>query len=232
VGAAWLAWHESPERSRVAPLASLYLGPQFSNEQIKQVLDNCKATYRWCNSEDQKIDEALGLLQAGRIVAWFQGAAEFGPRALGNRSLLASPWAPYVVDNLNDFVKHREPYRPFALSIPEEDCRKYFECTTNGRFMTTMATPTPKMRKLLEPVSSGFIVQDRVRLHIVAREDNALIWKLLRRSGEKGPAPILVNASFNLFGEPLVITPRDAVRSYFCSGVDTLMAGNFLLSKR
>ncbi len=169
VGAAWLAWHESPERSRVAPLASLYLGPQFSNEQIKQVLDNCKATYRWCNSEDQKVDEALSLLQAGRIVAWFQGAAEFGPRALGNRSLLASPWAPYVVDNLNDFVKHREPYRPFALSIPEEDCQEYFECTTNGRFMTTMATPTPKMRKLLEPVATGFIVQDRVRLHIVAR---------------------------------------------------------------
>jgi carbamoyltransferase len=232
LGAAWLAWHESPERSRVAPLVSLYLGPQFSNEQIKQVLDNCKATYRWCNSEDQKVDEVLGLLQAGRIVAWFQGAAEFGPRALGNRSLLASPWAPYVIDNLNDFVKHREPYRPFALSIPEEDCREFFECTTNGRFMTTMATPTPKMRKLLEPVSSGFIVQDRVRLHIVAREDNALIWKLLRRSAEKGPAPILVNASFNLFGEPLVITPRDAVRSYFCSGVDALMAGNFLLSKR
>jgi carbamoyltransferase len=232
VGAAWLAWHESPDRSRVAPLASLYLGPQFSNEQIKQVLDNCKATYRWCNSEDQKVEEVLNLLQAGRIVAWFQGAAEFGPRALGNRSLLASPWAPYVVDNLNDFVKHREPYRPFALSIPEEDCREYFECTTNGRFMTTMATATPKMRKLLEPVSSGFIVQDRVRLHIVAREDNSLIWKLLRRSGEKGPAPILVNASFNLFGEPLVITPRDAVRSYFCSGVDALMAGNFLLSKR
>jgi carbamoyltransferase len=232
LGAAWLAWHESSERSRVAPLASLYLGPQFSNEQIKQVLDNCKATYRWCNSEDQKVDEALSLLQAGRIVAWFQGAAEFGPRALGNRSLLASPWAPYVVDNLNDFVKHREPYRPFALSIPEEDCQEYFECTANGRFMTTMATPTPKVRKLLEPISSGFIVQDRVRLHIVARGDNPLIWKLLRRSGEKGPAPILVNASFNLFGEPLVITPRDAVRSYFCSGVDALMAGNFLLSKR
>jgi carbamoyltransferase len=129
-------------------------------------------------------------------------------------------------------VKHREPYRPFALSIPEEDCREYFECTPNGRFMTTMATPTQKMRELLEPVSSGFIVQDRVRLHIVAREDNALIWKLLRRSGEIGPAPILVNASFNLFGEPLVITPRDAVRSYFCSGVDALIAGNFLLSKR
>jgi carbamoyltransferase len=232
LGAAWLAWHESPARSRVAPLASLYLGPSYSNEQIKQVLDNCKATYHWCDSEDQKVDEALSLLRAGRIVAWFQGAAEFGPRALGNRSLLASPWAPYVTDNLNDFVKHREPYRPFALSIPEDDCPEYFDCTNNGRFMTTMGTPTSKTRKLLEPVSSGFITQDRVRLHIVAKEDNPLLWKLLKRSGEKGPAPLLVNASFNLFGEPLVITPRDAVRSYFCSGVDALMAGNFLLSKR
>jgi carbamoyltransferase len=232
LGAAWLAWHESPARSRVAPLASLYLGPSYSNEQIKQVLDNCKATYRWCNSEDQKVDEALNLLQAGRIVAWFQGAAEFGPRALGNRSLLASPWAPYVADNLNDFVKHREPYRPFALSIPEDICPEYFECTTNGRFMTTMAVPKLKMRKMLEPVASGFVVQNRVRLHVVAREDNPLLWMLLKRSGLKGPAPVLVNASFNLFGEPLVITPRDAVRSYFCSGVDALMAGNFLLTKR
>jgi carbamoyltransferase len=178
------------------------------------------------------VEEALNLLQAGRIVAWFQAAAEFGPRALGNRSLLASPWAPYVTDNLNDFVKHREPYRPFALSIPEDECPEYFECTTNGRFMTTMAIPTPKMRKLLEPISSGFVVQNRVRLHVVAREENPLLWTLLKRSGQKGPAPVLVNASFNLFGEPLVITPRDAVRSYFCSGVDALMAGNFLLTKR
>jgi carbamoyltransferase len=98
--------------------------------------------------------------------------------------------------------------------------------------MTTMAAPTPKMRKLLEPIASGFVVQNRVRLHAVARKENSLLWMLLKRSGQKGPAPILVNASFNLFGEPLVITPRDAVRSYFCSGVDALMAGNFLLSKR
>jgi carbamoyltransferase len=232
LGAAWLAWHQSPDRTRVAPLASLYLGPSYSNEQIKQVLDNCKATYHWCDSEDQKIDQVLRLLRAGKIVAWFQGPAEFGPRALGNRSLLASPWAPYVTENLNDFVKHREPYRPFALSITEEDCREYFECTMNGRFMTTMAAPTAKMRKLLEGIQSGFVAEDSVRLHVVAREDNPLFWKLLKRSGEKGPAPILVNASFNLFGEPLVVTPRGAVRSYFCSGVDALMAGSFLLAKR
>jgi len=232
LGAAWLAWHASPARERVAPLGSLYLGPSYSNEQTKHVLDNCKATYGWCNSEDQKIDEVLSLIQAGRIVAWFQGSAEFGPRALGNRSLLASPWAPYVTDNLNDFVKHREPYRPFALSIPADDAAAYFDYTANTRFMTTMAAPTAKMRKLLEPVISGFVACDSVRLHTVAREDNPLFWKLLKRVGEKSPAPVLVNASFNLFGEPLVITPRDAVRSYFCSGVDALMAGNFLLKKR
>jgi carbamoyltransferase len=232
LGAAWLAWHQSPARSRVAPLTSLYLGPAYSNEQIKQVLDNCKATYRWCNSDDQIVEEVLRLVEAGKIVAWFQGAAEFGPRALGNRSLLASPWAPYVTDNLNDFVKHREPYRPFALSIPEENCRDYFECTPNARFMTTMAVPAGKMRKLLETAPSGFVARDSVRLHIVKREDNPLFWKLLKRAGEKGSAPILVNASFNLFGEPLVVTPRDAVRSYFCSGVDALMAGSFLLAKR
>ena len=232
LGAAWLAWHQLPEHGRVAPLASLYLGPSYSNEQTKQVLDNCKATYSWCNSEDQKVDEVARLVEAGRIVAWFQGRAEFGPRALGNRSLLASPWAPYVTDNLNDFVKHREPYRPFALSVPADDSAEYFECTANTRFMTTMATPTAKMRKLLESIRSGFVVHDSVRLHAVAREDNPLFWKLLKRIGEKGPAPVLVNASFNLFGEPLVITPRDAVRSYFCSGVDALMAENFLLKKR
>jgi carbamoyltransferase len=232
LGAAWLAWHEAPDRKRVTPLASLYLGPSYSNEQIKQVLDNCKATYHWVDSEDQKIDQVLRLLHAGKIVAWFQGAAEFGPRALGNRSLLASPFAPYVTENLNDFVKHREPYRPFALSIPAEDCAEYFECTPNARFMTTMAAPTPKMRKILEPISNGFVARGSVRLHSVSREDNPLFWKLLKRSGEKGPAPILVNASFNLFGEPLVVTPRDAVRSYFCSGVDAVMAGSFLLTKR
>ncbi len=232
LGAAWLEWHQSQAQTRVAPLTNLYLGPSYSNEQIKQVLDNCKATYHWCDSEDQKIDAILRLVEAGKIVAWFQGAAEFGPRALGNRSLLASPWAPYVTENLNDFVKHREPYRPFALSIPAEDCAEYFECSTNGRFMTTMAVPTSKMRKLLEPIPAGFVARDSVRLHVVSRDDNPLFWKLLKRFGEKGPAPILVNASFNLFGEPLVVTPRDAVRSYFCSGADALAAGSFLLTKR
>jgi len=233
LGAAWLTWHQTLGRPRIGPMSNPYLGPAYSNEEIKQVLDNCKATYRWCDSEDRKIDEAIRLLQAGKIVAWYQGAAELGPRALGNRSLLASPWAAYVQENLNDYVKHRESYRPFALAVPKEDCDAYFECSDNGRFMTTMATAKSKARELFDPSVSGFISKEGlVRLQVVTSEDNPLFWKLLKRTGEKAPAPILVNTSFNLFGEPLVITPRDAVRSFYCSGTDALLAGNFVLTKR
>ena len=233
LGAAWLAWHQTQGRPRLEPLSSLYCGPSYSNEDIKQVLDNCKASYRWCDSEDRTIEEALRLLYAGKTLAWFQGAAEFGPRALGHRSLLASPWAPYVKENLNDYVKHRESFRPFALAIPSEDCPEYFECSANGRFMTTMARAKEKAAQLLGSPQQGFLSKDNlVRLHIVTFDSNPLLWKLLKRSGEKSPAAMLVNTSFNLFGEPLVVTPRDAVRSYFCSGTDALIAGSFLLAKR
>ena len=232
LGAAWLAWHQILNRPRVEPLSSVFWGPAYSNEAIKQVLDNSKLPYRWCNTDDQQIEETLRLLQAGKIVAWFQGATEFGRRALGHRSLLASPWAPYVRENLNDYVKHREAFRPFALSIPEDACADYFDCSMNGRFMATMARANEKGRKLLEALPEGFLLKDNlVRLHVVTADANPLFHKLLMRSGEKGPAPILVNTSFNLFGEPLVVTPRDAVRSYFCSGADALLIGNFLLTK-
>jgi carbamoyltransferase len=233
VGAAWLTWHAKDGRAKVAPMKSLYWGPAFSNAEIKQVLDNCKAPYRWFDSEDRQIEEAVQLLNAGKIVAWFQGAAEFGPRALGHRSLFASPWAEYVQENLNDFVKHRESFRPFALAIPEEDCAEYFECSANARFMTTMGRAKENTRKLFASPSSSFVSKDGLaRVQTVSQESNPLLWKLLKRLGEKGPAPMLVNTSFNLFGEPLVITPRDALRSYYCSGVDALVAGSFLLTKR
>jgi carbamoyltransferase len=232
LGAAWLSWHQSLRQPRVDPMPAPYWGPAYSNQDIKTVLDNCKASYRWCDSDDRKIEEALRLLEAGKIVAWFQGGAEFGPRALGNRSLLASPWAPYVKENLNDYVKHRESFRPFALSMPAEDAAEYFGCTANTRFMTTMAIAKEKGMKLLESLPPGFLLPGKlVRLHTVPAAENPLFWKLLKRSGERGLAPMLVNTSFNLFGEPLVVRPREAVRSYFCSGADALVAGSFLLSK-
>jgi carbamoyltransferase len=232
LGAAYLARHREHGRPRIGFAGAPYWGPEFSNDAIKSVLDNCKASYKWCDSEEAKISEAVRMLHAGKIVAWYQGAAEFGPRALGNRSLLASPWSPYVKENLNDYVKHRESFRPFALAMPDEDCAEYFDYTPNARYLTTMARAKETGRKLLAGLPPGFLLKDNlVRLHAVSPGDNPLFWKLLKRSGENAPAPMLVNTSFNLFGEPLVVKPRDAVRSYFCSGADALVAGNFLLKK-
>jgi carbamoyltransferase len=233
LGAAWLVWRDLLGRPPQGPVAGPFWGPAYSNAQIKFVLDNCKATYRWLDSDDLKLAETVRLLQAGKIVALFQREAEFGPRALGDRSLLASPWAPYVKENLNDFVKHRESFRPFALAIPEEDCADFFHASPNARFLTTMAKANEKGRSLLRSLPEGFLLRDNlVRLQVVRESDNPFFWKLLKRSGENAPAPMLVNTSFNLFGEPLVVTPRDAIRSYSCSGTDALVAGNFLLVKR
>ncbi len=228
LGATWLVWHEHLKKPRLDPPAHLYWGPAYSNQQIKQVLENCKARYRWHEGEEQKIEQALRPIEAGKIVAWFQGAAEFGPRALGNRSLLASPWAPYVKENLNEYIKHREAFRPFAISVPAEDGPRYFECASSGRFMATLGRVRPEALPLVE----GFLLPDRcVRLHVVEREVNPALWRLLKRFGERVSAPMLVNTSFNLFGEPLVMTPRDAVRSFYCSGIDAMVIGNFSLEK-
>jgi carbamoyltransferase len=228
LGAAYLALRKIERAPHTPALSQMYFGPDFINEEIKAVLDNCKASYRWLSSEEEIIRNTIKLLLSGKIIGWFQGRAEFGPRALGNRSLLASPWASYVKENLNDYVKHREPFRPFALSIPTEDAARYFEPSRSAEFMASMSKLRAEGAALLSPFA---VCGNFVRLHLVKREVNPLYWSLLKSFGTQAPAPLLLNASFNLFGEPLVISPRDAVRSYFCSGTDALMIGSFMLSK-
>jgi carbamoyltransferase len=228
VGAASLYHHQHAKQLRKAPSAGVYWGPSFSRSEIKDTLDNSKARYSLQITEDRKVDIAVNLLHAGKIVAWYQGAAEFGPRALGNRSVLASPWAEYVKENLNDYIKHREWFRPFALAVPEEDCERWFAASHSCRNMNSLATALSESSVIPE----GFMLPGRrVRLHVVSRAANPSFWRLLKRFGETAPAPILVNTSFNLFGEPLVVQPRDAMRSYFCSGIDALIIDNFVLSK-
>jgi carbamoyltransferase len=225
--AAWI-WHQQMGKPRTPEVRSVYWGPSFTRPEIKEVLDNVKARYSLHLTSEKTLDSAVQLLRAGKIVGWFHGATEFGPRALGHRSILASPWAPYVSENLNDYVKHREAFRPFAVSIREEDCARYFEGSPLCRFMSSLAVVRPDADVLPRVLH---LPGGLVRLHIVEKTTNRLLWELLGRFGEQEPAPILVNTSFNLPGEPPVVRPRDAVRTFFCSGTDALFIDNFLLTK-
>jgi carbamoyltransferase len=227
LGAAYLSRKKIKGHSGRAPLASLALGMQASSQEMKAVLDNCKITYRYLSGEEQTVEEAVGLLLRDKIVAWCQGRTEFGHRALGNRSLLASPFSEYVVENVNQFIKHREGFHPFALSVPAERATNYFDASPNCRFMASLGTLTRSVAGLERFAFHG----NAVRVHTVEQHDNPLYWKLLHKFGEFAPAPILVNTSFNLFGEPLVTDPRGAVRSFYCAGVDALALGPFLLVK-
>jgi len=227
LGAAFLSRKKTTGRSGRTPLESLALGPEPTSNEIKSVLDNCKIVYRYANSEDELLAETSRQLEQGKIVGWCQGRTEFGHRALGNRSLLASPFNEYVLDNVNQFIKHREEFHPFALSVPAERAHEFFDCGSNCRFMASLGDLKNPIAGLERFTFNGA----DVRVHTVEKQANPLFWRLLNRFGESAPAPILVNTSFNLFGEPLVTDPRSAVRSFYCSGVDALAIGPFLVVK-
>jgi carbamoyltransferase len=228
IGAAAWMWHQEMGHPRQPESRSVYWGPSYSRHEVKDVLDNVKARYTLQTTGEKKLESAVRLLRAGKIVGWYYGATEFGPRALGHRSIFASPWTPYVAENLNDFVKHRESFRPFAVSVREEDCARYFTASPLCRFMNSLASVRPDIDVLPSPI---LLEGGLVRLHIVEKEADPTLWELLRRFGENQPASILVNTSFNLPGEPPVVRPKDAIRTFFCSGLDALFVDNFLLTK-
>jgi carbamoyltransferase len=213
---------------RRAKLNTLALGPAFTAAETKQVVENCKLRFRYLITTDEVIDAAVGQLNDSKIVAWMQGRMEFGSRALGNRSILASPLNPYSTENLNIFIKHREPFRKFAASVPAELAAEYFEVGPNARWLATVGRVRPAHRDRFEAAT---LAGDLVRVHTVDREANPLYWKLLHAAGKATGLPVLYNTSFNLFGEPLVCTPRDAVRSFYSSGIDAMVVGNFFLQK-
>ncbi len=228
LGAAFWAWNSVFGQAKRASLNDLCLGPSYDAEQIKQVLENCKLRFRYLVTTDELCDRAVGELNGEKIIAWMQGRMEFGPRALGNRSILASPLNPYSTENLNIYIKHREPFRKFAASVPAELAGEYFEAGPNARYIATVGRVRPERRKTFEAAVMG---EDAVRVHTVHQEDNPLFHKLLHAAGKATGLPVLYNTSFNLFGDPLVCTPRDAVRSFYSSGIDALFVGNFLVEK-
>src|SRR5579862_1233832 len=228
LGAVYHVWHQVRHHTRRAGAGSLLLGPAYGQDEIKEVLENCKLRFKYLRSTDDLVATAVRLLSEHKIVAWMQGRMEFGPRALGNRSILASPLDPYSTENLNVFIKHREPFRKFAASVPVEVAAEYFETGPNARYLATVGRVRPQHRKTFE---SAILGQDIVRVHTVSEADNPLYHRLLHEAGKATGLPVLYNTSFNLFSDPMVSTPRDAVRSFYSSGIDVLFAGNFLLEK-
>ncbi len=231
LGAVYHVWHQLKKRPRhpgIPHAGTLLLGPSYGVDEIKQVLENCKLRFAYLRSSDDVLAAAVKMLGEHKIVAWMQGRMEFGPRALGNRSILASPLDPYSTENLNVFIKHREPFRKFAASVPAELAAEYFDAGSNARTIATVGRVRETYKKTFAPAILG---EDRVRVHTVDEVENPLFHRLLLEAGKTTGLPVLYNTSFNLFGDPLVSTPRDAVRSFYSSGIDALFVGSFLLEK-
>ena len=138
LGAALYAWHNYYGHEERIPFQTLCLGASYSPQEIKQVLENCKLRFLFIPTEGELIDRAVQALNDFKVVAWMQGRTEFGPRALGNRSILASPQNPYSTENLNVYIKHRETFRKFAASVPAELADKYFEVGPNANYLATV----------------------------------------------------------------------------------------------
>ncbi len=228
LGGAFHMWYQRQGNRRQTGATSLLLGPSYGREEIKKVLENCKLRFQYQQSIDDVLAKAVGMLGERKIVAWMQGRMEFGPRALGNRSILASPLDPYSTENLNVFIKHREPFRKFAASVPAELAAEYFDVGPNARNLATVGRVKPEHRKTF---ASAILGDDIVRVHAVTEGDNPLYHRLLHEAGKATGLPVLYNTSFNLFGDPMVSTPRDAVRSFYSSGIDALFVGSFVVEK-
>ena len=228
LGGAFHMWYQRQGNRRQGGVTSLLLGPSYGREEIKKVLENCKLRFQYQQSIDDVLAKAVSMLGERKIVAWMQGRMEFGPRALGNRSILASPLDPYSTENLNVFIKHREPFRKFAASVPAELAAEYFDAGPNARNLATVGRVKPEHRKTF---ASAILGDDIVRVHAVTEADNPLYHRLLHEAGKATGLPVLYNTSFNLFGDPMVSTPRDAVRSFYSSGIDALFVGSFVVEK-
>jgi carbamoyltransferase len=229
IGAVYHVWHQLRRNPRHLEQSTMFLGPSASPEEIKQTLENCKLRFQHLRSQDQMLATAVRMLGEQKILAWMHGRMEFGPRALGNRSILASPLDPYSTENLNVYIKHRESFRKFAASVPAEVAATYFEVGPNARNLATVGRVRPEHRKTFSAALLGN--GDLIRAHVVHQADNPLYHRLLFEAGKATGLPVLYNTSFNLFGDPLVSTPRDAVRSFYSSGIDAMFVGNFLLEK-
>ena len=204
---------------------NVYVGPSFSNDDIKKFLETGKINYDELDHESL-IDSCAKMISQGNVVGWYQGKMEWGPRALGNRSILADPRRKEMKDVLNEKIKHRESFRPFAPSILEEHVSEYFDINISSPYML-MVAPVKKP----EVIPAVTHVDGTGRLQTVSKNTNLLYYKLINRFFEMTGVPVIINTSMNVKGEPIVNTPEQAYNMLMKTDMDALFMGNFLVKK-
>ncbi|MEM4367458.1 MAG: carbamoyltransferase [Candidatus Aenigmatarchaeota archaeon] len=223
LGAAlWLAHNEG---FKFKKMEHIYYGPEYSDEEVKKVLDTAHIKYEEISDPS---GTAAELLSQGKIVGWFQGRMEAGPRALGNRSILADPRDPGIKDKLNYLVKHREPFRPFCPSLLDKAKKEYFENPYESPFMILSFKVKEEKRKEIPGVVH---VDGTVRPQTVTKKTNHKYYKLIEEFEKLTGVPVVLNTSFNIKGEPMVCTPAQALADFYSTGMDALIINNFLITK-
>ena len=225
LGAALAPYLDNGGKLPMHKMRHAYLGAENSDEEIEKALTTYKL--RATRVADPAA-AAAEMLAKGKILGWVQGRMEFGPRALGARSILADPRDPEMNAKVNNAVKFREWWRPFAPSMLAEVAGEYIESATDSPFMILTAQVKPEKRSVIPSVTH---VDGSARPQTVERDVNLLYWRLIREFGNRTGVPVVMNTSFNLRGEPIVSTPTDAVRTFFSSGMDALVIGNFVVEK-
>ncbi len=232
VGAAFYAYNSLLGKPREYILRNASLGPEYSQEEIKNFLVKNKINYRELASEKELLRHVSKLIFEDNVIGWFHGGMEWGPRALGNRSILSNPANPKMQEILNLKVKHREKFRPFAPVVCEEDANKYFECDKPipepTDFMLMVYPVKKQWRKKIPAVTH---VDGSGRLQTIRKEQNPRYYNLIKEFKKLSGIPILINTSFNIRGEPIVCTPSDAYRCMMGTGIDYLILENFIIKR-
>ena len=253
IGAALAANYISFKKERIInkddSLKGAYLGPDYSDKEIEQTAKNFKATYVKFENFNDLSDDVAELIAQGNVIGWFQGRMEFGPRALGNRSILGDARNKEMQKKLNLKIKYRESFRPFAPSVLNEDIEKYFDLETSSPYMLLVANVKNDQLKDIPNNYFQLPLMDRLyierskipaithidfsaRIQSVHKNTNERYYKLIDSFKKKTGMSVLVNTSFNVRGEPIVCTPEDAYRCFMRTEMDYLVMGNYLLSKK
>ncbi len=227
LGVAKLIWHRYLGKERQRPLPNAYLGPQYSNDQIRSYLNENGVPYREVSSDDL-VEEVARLIEEKNVIGWFQGRMEFGPRALGSRSILGDARDPEMRNTVNMRIKFREGFRPFAPTVTLEGCSEWFDLDLPSPYMLLVADVREGKRK----IPSVTHVDNSARIQTVSEAENPLYYRLLKAFERRTGVPVIINTSFNVRGEPIVRTPADAYLCFMRTDMDYLAMGNFLLDKK